>query len=303
MRPDGLPQPDAEVVLASRTARGALVQLPWRARTAFDGRYEIARVPPGRYLVLVRPIGADVAVAGRPDATLFPGVPTSDPGTPVDVLPGLSAEGVDIWLAPSPRRFTVSGRVFGPDATAFDSLVIEMGRPESRATDLSTVTDPGGLFTMDPVPPGLLVFRARATIGPRVLTGLATTTVAVQGVEDVRIVVRDLVPVSGRVTVEGGVALSAPLVVALVPSVLGPTPLYPAESATVRSDGTFGLRAETGRAMVVVRGLPTGWQVLRVSPPHGGTTTPVVVVPSGPVTDLTIVVGPRSSPTMTEPKS
>ncbi len=82
VRPDGLPQPDAQVVLAERTAAGALRQLPWRARTAFDGRYEITGVPPGRYLVLVRAIGADTAAAGRPDATLFPGVPLSEAWRP-----------------------------------------------------------------------------------------------------------------------------------------------------------------------------------------------------------------------------
>ncbi|HEY6507776.1 MAG TPA: carboxypeptidase-like regulatory domain-containing protein, partial [Vicinamibacterales bacterium] len=69
VRPDGLPQPDAQVVLARRGPTGALRQLPWRAQSAFDGRYEIVGVPPGRYLVLVRALGADVAADGRPGAT------------------------------------------------------------------------------------------------------------------------------------------------------------------------------------------------------------------------------------------
>jgi len=136
VRPDGLPQPDAQVVLARRGPTGALRQLSWRAKSGFDGRYEIVGVPPGRYLILVPPIGADVAADGRPAATLFPGVPVSEPGTLVDVLPGLSAEGIDVWLVPSPRRFSVSGRVFRPDGSTFDSLAIEMGRPGAKATDV-----------------------------------------------------------------------------------------------------------------------------------------------------------------------
>jgi hypothetical protein len=296
VRPDGLPQPDADVVLASRTQRGTLVQLPWRARTAFDGRYEIQRVPPGRYLVLVRPIGADVAAAGRPDATLFPGVPTSEPGTAVEVLPGLSAEGIDIWLVPSPRRFAVSGRVYGPDGSAFDTLVIEMGRPETKATDLSTITDPGGLFTLDPVPPGVLVLRARATIGKRVLTGLASTTVAVQAVEDVRIVVRDLVEVSGHVRAETGPMPPTGLAISMVPAVLGPTPLYPADDAQIHADGSFRLRVEPGRGTVAVRGLPSTWDVLRVTP-GDRRALPTLVIPSGAgLSGVEVVVGPRASP-------
>src|SRR5689334_3334283 len=61
LRPDGLPQPDAEVVAATRGPDGRVHLSGWRARTAFDGQYAITGVPAGRYLVLVRVVGADVA--------------------------------------------------------------------------------------------------------------------------------------------------------------------------------------------------------------------------------------------------
>jgi hypothetical protein len=262
VRPDGLPQPDAQVVLAQRGPAGALRQLPWRARTAFDGRYEIAGVPPGRYLVLVRAIGADAAAEGRPDATLFPGVPTSEPGALVDVLPGLSAEGIDVWLVPGPRRFSVSGRVFRAGGTTFDSLAIEMGRPGARATDVWTADDAAGLFTIDPAPPGPLVLRARAVVDGRVLTGVVTTTVVVGPVEDVRITLQDLLDVAGRIRATGGRGLPAGLSVSLVPRVLSPSALYPVAEAVVDPAGGFRTQAERGEHAIVVGGLPAGWGVV-----------------------------------------
>ena len=262
VRPDGLPQPDAQVVLARRDAAGALRQLRWRARTGFDGRYVIDGVPPGRYLVLVRPIGADVVSDGRPDATLFPGVPVAEPGTAIDVVAGLSTEGIDVWLVPSPRRFVVTGRVFGPDGTTFDSLVIEVGRPGSRATDVWNTTEPGGLFSIDAAPPGTLVLRARATVGDQVLTGLAATTVAANPVEDVRITVRPQVEVQGRVRATGG-SLPPGVSVSLVPQALEPSALYPAAEAAVDADGRFRLLADATPLRIVVRGLPAGWRAVR----------------------------------------
>lgn len=294
VRPDGLPQPDAQVVLARRGPSGALRQLSWRAKTGFDGRYEIVDVPPGRYLILVRPIGADVAADGRPGATLFPGVTTSEPGTLVDVLPGLSAEGIDVWLVPSPRRFSVSGRVFRPGGTTFDSLAIEMGRPGAKATDVWTADDAGGLFTIDPAPPGPLVLRARAVVDGAVLTGLVTTTIAVGPVEDVRISVGGLLEVSGRVTARGGRRVPAGLSVSLVPRILAPSALYPAEEAPLDLAGGFKTRAEPGEHAVVVRGLPAGWAVL--GPGGARSSGEARVVIAGAVASLPIEIGPGTVP-------
>lgn len=292
VRPDGLPQPDAQVVLAQRGPAGALRQLAWRARTAFDGRYEIVGVPPGRYLVLVRPIGADVAAEGRPDATLFPGVPTSEPGTLVDVLPGLSAEGIDVWLVPGPRRFSVSGRVFRDGGSTFDSLAIEMGRPGARATDVWTADDTGGLFAIDPAPPGPLVLRARALVDGRVLTGVVTTTVVVGPVEDVRITLRNLLPVVGQVRAAGGRAVPPGLSLTLIPRVLAPSALYPPEDASVDASGAFRAAAEPGQHGVVVKGLPEGWGVLGTDGRRSVGDPTILVSPAiGP---LLVEIGPTT---------
>jgi len=290
VRSDGIPQPEAEVVLARRDHQGRLTQLSWRARSAFDGRYEIAGVPPGRYLVLVRAIGGDSGGAGRPYPTLFPGVPVTEPGTPIDVVPGLSTEGVDIWLWPDPRRFTVSGRIFGPDGTVFDSLVLEFGRPGTRATDVWSATDPGGLFSIESAPPGSLVVRARATAGDRVFVGVAATTVAVTPVEDIRITVREPVAVTGQVRADGGRRLPAGLSVTLVPEALRPSALYPAETGPVGEDGRFALHSEQGTQALAIQGLPEGWRMLRI---NGEPRRAVIHIGAGPVEPVDVVVGPQ----------
>ena len=290
VRSDGLPQPEAEVVLARRDGHGALAQLSWRARSAFDGRYEIAGVPPGRYLVLVRAIGGDSGGAGRPHPTLFPGVPVTEPGTLIDVVPGLSTEGIDIWLWPDPRRFTVSGRVFGPEGAVFDSLTLEFGRPGTRATDVWTTTDPGGLFSIETAPPGALVVRARATAGDRVFVGIAATTVAVTPVEDIRINVREPVAIAGQVRAEGGRRLPPGLSVTLVPEALGPSALYPAERALVAEDGRFALHGEPGTLKLAIQGLPEGWLILGI---NGKPQRALIHVAAGPVEPVDVVVGPK----------
>jgi hypothetical protein len=292
IRADGLPQPDAEVVLARRDRQGALTQLPWRARTAFDGRYRISGAPAGQYLVLVRGIGADDAMPGRPHPTLFPGVPVSEPGVLVEILAGIPTEGIDVWLWPYPRRFTVAGRVFGPDGNNFDSLVLEFGRPGTRAADVWTRTEPGGLFYIDTAPPGPIVFRARATMGDRTFVGVAATTVAVAPVEDVEITVREPVPVEGRVRVAAGGALPAGLSVALVPEALRPSALYSAPSARVGAEGAFRLRSETGRQTVVVEGLPPQWAILSVD----GAGRDIVDVSDTRTEGVDILIGPRRRP-------
>ena len=191
LRPDGIPQPEAEVVAATRGRDGQLRLLPWRTRTAFDGRYDITGVPAGRYLVLVRIVGGDSPMAGRPLATLFPGVSTTEPGTAVTVFAGVPVEGVDIWLLPSPRRFQVAGRVVDHQGRTLENVSLEFGPPRARADSVWTVTDPGGLFALSGVPPGPLVLRARADGPAGPLIGLASTELAVESVQDLTIVVRE----------------------------------------------------------------------------------------------------------------
>jgi carboxypeptidase family protein len=260
IRPDGLPQPDAEVVAATRGRDGQLHLSPWRARTAFDGQYAITGVPAGRYLVLVRVVGADAPVDGRPHATLFPGVPTTEAGTAVDVFAGVPAEGVDIWLQPAPRRFQVAGRVVDPGGRPLENVAIEFGPARSRADNVWTSTDPGGLFTLDRVPPGSIVLRARADSPAGPLVGVASVVLAVESAQDLRIEVHEPGRLHGRLVALGGV-LPAGMRVVLQPTLLRPSALYPAEEAAVAATGDFEVTGSVGEHELVVQGLPRGWGV------------------------------------------
>jgi hypothetical protein len=264
LRPDGLPQPDAEVVAASRGTDGRLRLSSWRARTAFDGQYAIAGVPAGRYLVLVRVVGADAAGDGRPEATLFPGVPVTEPGTPVEVFSGVPVRGIDIWLQPSPRRFQVAGRVVDARGRPLDNIAIEFGQARSRADNVWTLTDPGGLFTLERVAPGPIVLRARADSPDGPVVGVAAVVLAVESAQDLRIEVREPGKVLGRLVAVGG-TLPPGLRVALVPTLLRPSALYAPEEVAVDASGAFGASGTVGEHEIVVSGLPAGWRVRRAT--------------------------------------
>ena len=124
------------------------------------------------------------------------------------------------------------------------------------------MTDPGGLFTLDRVPPGAVVLRARAQSPDGPLVGLASVVLAVESAQDVRIEVREPGKVRGRVVAAGG-ALPAGLRVSLVPTLLGPSVLYPAEAAAVDAAGAFEVTGSVGEHAVVIGGLPAGWAVRR----------------------------------------
>jgi hypothetical protein len=284
LRPDGLPQPDAEVVAATRGSDGRLRLSSWRARTAFDGQYEIGGVPAGRYLVLVRVVGADEAGDGRPEATLFPGVPVTEPGTPVDVFEGVPLAGVDIWLQPAPRRFQVSGRVIDPKGRPLDQVAIEFGQARTRADNVWTLTDPGGIFTLERVPPGTVVLRARAESPDGPLVGLASVVLAVESAQDLRIELREPGRVHGQVVAARG-ALPTGLRVALVPTLLRPSALYPAAETPVDAMGRFEAVGGVGEHEIVVSGLPQDWVVRRAAP--------LWLTPGRTLADVRVEIGPR----------
>jgi hypothetical protein len=284
LRPDGLPQPDAEVVAATRGPDGRLRLSSLRARTAFDGQYAIGGVPAGRYLVLVRVVGADEARDGRPEATLFPGVPVTEPGTPVDVFEGVPLAGVDIWLQPAPRRFQVSGRVIDPKGRPIDQVAIEFGQARTRADNVWTLTDPGGMFTLERVPPGTVVLRARAESPDGPLVGLASVVLAVESAQDLRIELREPGRVRGQV-VAPRAALPAGLRVALVPTLLRPSALYPPVESPVDATGRFEAAGGVGEHEVMVSGLPRDWVVRRAAP--------LWLAPGGTLADVRVEIGPR----------
>ena len=265
IRPDGIPQPEAEVLAATRHADGRLRASPWRTRTAFDGRYEIAGVPAGRYLVLVRVVGGDAPMQGRPLATLFPGVATTEPARPSKYSLACRSR---VWTSGCcPRRAGSKWRagwsiIWAATSNTFRS---SSGRRGDAPISVWTVTEPGGLFTMSGVPPGPVVLRARAEGPSGPLIGLASTELAIESVQDLRIVVRDPGRVRGRVHAPGGIPLPEGVRLSLVPTILRPSALYPPSRLpparrTVRTGRRRGRarHSRRGRAGRLVRSADSG---------------------------------------------
>ena len=140
-----------------------------------------------------------VAAATNSHWSWYPGVSDSEPGSPVTLLEGVNAEGIDIWLTPS-QRFSVSGRVFWPIGVTVNGITIDYGDPGGTSSGLWLLSDPGGLFTLSGIAPGALTMLVRAETDQGMMLGLATTEVTVDSVEDVRIVVDHPGLVAGRIT-------------------------------------------------------------------------------------------------------
>ena len=282
---------------------GAAAAVAGVATTRYDGRYEVTGLPPGAFMVGVTPtrassFGGDMK---RPPAvpveTMYPGVVERDRAHPIIVFEGIPAEGIDVWLAPAPQRFTVSGRVFWPDGVAVENLVIEYGGRDAVRRGIWHVDDPGGLFTLEGMGPETYVLLARGETPSGPMIGIASTDVAIGPVEDVRITLRSPGSIEGRVVIEGTARTAlAALRVMPVQMLLRLSPLYPPNEVAVHEDGRFTLRELAGVYTIDVTGLPAGWRVRRVTSNGTPVTDGAVLVPAGEVvTGVEVVIGAGST--------
>jgi carboxypeptidase family protein len=285
VRPDGAAAPAIEVVLARRRGPELIAIADTRTTTAWDGRYEMHDLPPGQYLLLASGIAAtpqhlsETAQAAfeinrtRPldfIRTLYPGVPATDAGAMIRVLEGVVSDGVDLWLAPA-RRFSISGRVLSPDGVATDRITIEYGNPVDTRASVWTVSDPGGVFTIDGVAPGTVVLLASAESTRGRLMGIAATDVRVGGVEDLSLRLETPGAVEGRVTFPTELPASArPTKITLAPKLLNVSPLYPIPEAPIEADGRFRLTNALGDYEIVIPDLARGLRITSVA--RGGYT-------------------------------
>jgi hypothetical protein len=302
VHPDGTAADGARVaVYAFR--EGAPAAIVATTISAHDGRYEVTGLPAGEFAVGVTPLkaGGFGGDASRPRSvpveTLYPGVTDRERAQPITVFDGVAAEGIDVWLAPAPQRFALSGRVFWPGGVEVRNLVIEYGGPRALRRGLWYVSDPGGLFTIDGVAQGTYVLLARGETKDGPLIGLASTDVSLGSVEDIRLVLRSPGAVEGRMTIEGtGKTAFTSLRVTPVQALLTLSPVYPVEDAVVAEDGGFRLANLAGEYSFEVEGLPAGWRVKRVSlggQPAAGNR--VTVGAGEQVTGVEIVIGMGST--------
>jgi hypothetical protein len=310
IRPDGSAASDVRVQVAIRAGTEFFPLIEAQTTSQFDGRYEIAGLPPGEYLVgalnVAMPtrraienanqttreeLTRSVAAAATAHWSWYPGVPDSEPGSAVTVLEGVNAEGIDIWLTPS-QRFYVSGRVFWPVGVAVESINIDYGDPEGTRSGLWLVSDPGGLFTLSGIAPGALTMLVTANTDQGMLMGMATTEVTVDSVEDVRITVDRPGLVSGRIVYEGNVPNSS-RATALIANqkLLKVSALYPVPESSIDSSGRFELRNTVGEYEFDLEGAGAGLSIKRVM--RNGRALPmnrIGVAPGEAIRDLEIVV-------------
>ena len=282
---------------------GAPAAIAGTTTSAHDGRYEVAGLPAGEFTVGVTPqkAGGFGGDSSRPRSvpveTFYPGVTERERAQAITVFDGVAAEGIDVWLAPAPQRFTMSGRMFWPDGVDVENLVIEYGGPNAIRRGLWYVSDPGGLFTIEGVAQGTYVLLARGETRNGPLIGIASTDVALGSVEDIRLTLRTPGTVEGRLVIEG--AAKTPLTglrVVPVHALIALSPVYPVEDGVVAEDDRFRLPNLAGEYTLEVRGLPPGWRVRRVM--RGGQTAPnnrVTVGAGEQVTGVEIVVGTGST--------
>jgi hypothetical protein len=286
-QPDGTPAAGVRVFAAAATGNQRLRHVA-ETVSEWDGQYRLAGVPPGRYV-----IGAEGGV--RSSLSYYPSTAEASASHTITVFEGVPAEGIDIWLQPLPQRYMVSGRVYWPEGHSIDNLVIEYGGPSNPRKGLWYVFDPGGLFTIDGVPPGTMVMLARADSDAGPLIGLASTDVSVAPVEDVRIVLDRPGSIAGRVRFERPLpaAVQVPGIV-LVHHLLRVSPLYPVESGSIEPDGRFRIAGVRGVYTFAVDGLPEGWAVTRARHAGREIADGISVGPAEAVTGVELTVGPAA---------
>ena len=315
IRSDGSAAPNVEVQVAlPGSGLGRLILFEARTITQYDGRYEITGLPPGEYLVGAMNVPTPtrqtfdaakttqaeraavnrnvVAAAATAHWSWYPGVPDSEPGTPVTLLEGVTVEGIDILLTPS-QQFAVSGRVFWPVGVAIESVSIDYGDPGGTRSGVSLVADPGGLFTLNGIAPGPLTLLARAETDQGPMLGIASTEVSVDSVEDVRIVIDRPGVIAGRIVYEGNVPQSSRATsIVGVQKLLKVSAIYPVPESAVDSNGRFELAGTIGEYEFELDGLATGLAIRRVT--RNGRRLPmnrIGVAGGETIRDLEIVVG------------
>jgi hypothetical protein len=279
--PDGIPAPDVQVIAAVRRGTGHVILSETHTVAAWDGRYRIAGLPPGEYLVVVTPgVSTDPnrmrtnaerrapesSSATRPtfEPTFYPGATSIASAETVRVLEGVPVDGIDTWLMPG-ERHSISGRVIWPAGITAENVIIEYANLTASRTGLWTVPEPGDLFRITSVPAGTVVLLARADSNRGPLAGVVTTEVNVDEIDDLELRLDLPGVVEGRVIYEASVpAASRARQIVLKQRLLPVSPLYPVPEGTIGGDSTFRIGNALGLYDFEVPGL----RVVRVTQ-HG----------------------------------
>jgi protocatechuate 3,4-dioxygenase beta subunit len=222
----GEPVANAHVsAMRQRTVNGATRLAPtMHGRTTDDtGAYRLFGLPPGRYVLSVRPGAAEAPTHDLVDTsgtalapTYHPSTPVASEAQPVEVAAGLETF-ADVALVPT-RVTSVTGEVVNvagrPAKFGFVQLIPQgSGTPSDGGWLHGDVRD--GAFTLSKVPPGDYTLSVQAFFGEdEMLRMMASGSIEVSAfkvpltvsstpVADLRVVVPPSIDVAGRVVFEG----------------------------------------------------------------------------------------------------
>jgi carboxypeptidase family protein len=303
--PDGIPAPDVQIFAAVRRGATYVRLEDTRTVAAWDGRYHIAGLPPGDYLVVILPSvstdpnrmranaerrAPESSSATRPffEPTFYPGVTSLASAETVTVFEGVPVDGIDTWLIPG-ERHSISGRIVWPENTTAENIVIEYANLTAGRSGLWTVPEPGDLFRITGVPRGTVVLLARADSNRGPLAGAVTTEINVDEVDDLELRLGAPGVVDGRVVYDSTVpAASRATSILLKQRLLPVSPLYPTPENAIGADGRFQITGALGVYDFDVPGL----RIVRVT--QHGREIPngrIRLGPSESITGLEVLVG------------
>ena len=270
--------------------------LPVRGNAISDdtGQYRLSSLEPGEYYVQAS--SRETWETDPPDRQMLGFLPTFYPSSPnqgeaqrVRVRAGQEVPGIDVALLPG-KVGKVSGTVFNSQGQPLAGENVSMSF-EIRGENFMSVSggqsakvSPDGTFTFRNIAPAEYHLNVRMPATADRGAEAANVIVSVTGgdVENVSIVTSAAGSVTGRVTVDGGVAFPNPLTklsVRTLPvdrdtaiSGFGAV----ADNGRLKEDGTFDLKQVIGSNRLTVGPLPEGWAIRSIE--HNGrdlTTQPM----------------------------
>jgi hypothetical protein len=240
-------------------------------QTDDEGRYRLANIPPGRYLIAAGLVGLATYYPGQIDA-LLASVVTVTADTPSTI---------DFKLV-TPLGGRVSGRVTPPPAPNSNEIAVLSGVTLAEVSEVPVSAN--GQFAFGRVPPG----RYLVSLFPTP-PGFGSLTVDVREADVAALTITrpPVHTVSGRVVTSSGPIPNGLLALVTDKSYV-PIPINP--------DGTFTVRAHSAQHRFDFGGLPSGYSVSSVRAGNRDVSNGLTVA-NADIPDVVVTVGaPRGLP-------
>ena len=235
------------------------------ATTGTDDRglYRLFGIPPGRYYLSAtyRPFEMPRGEKATPVPTYYPGVPSPQQATEIDVHPGAQYTGADMVLVEA-RSYSLSGTLVDPEGSSLASVRVHCRKPASEGwagvAAGGATTDAAGNFEVMNLVPGEYLLSASSSQTGRILLGSAAVTVRNRDVRGSLLVLGHGAEIQGKIVAEGSDAELDPREVSLhvVPEEIIP-PVFNRQMAEMNEDSTFQIsQIPPGSARLTVSVLP-----------------------------------------------